>query len=286
MSDSIFSPDGKFLWTGSEWIPAPPQEIDQINESPIIQSGDITDSVVMGDVDNSTTVVVNQHTGDIENYLRLMLESFVLGNFQEAKNYFKEARKINTKQTDEIYNEKYRETVNEIRLKKMVEYCASANPPDKCGGCSTLFNKAFLFSLNPLLEMYDSIKSDGEREAQYQGLIVIINWCKKWYGIFQFLTVHDEPIVDFLRQEFSNCGQSEIADVKIEVLQAHIKEQNKGIIIASINKNLLDASNYYPFVCFNCYWSRDFLIKMYKEILKPEINRKCQFFHSKKCSKK
>ena len=228
MSDSIFSPDGKFLWTGSEWIPAPPQEIDQINESPIIQSGDITDSVVMGDVDNSTTVVVNQHTGDIENYLRLMLESFVLGNFQEAKNYFKEARKINTKQTDEIYNEKYRETVNEIRLKKMVEYCASANPPDKCGGCSTLFNKAFLFSLNPLLEMYDSIKSDGEREAQYQGLIVIINWCKKWYGIFQFLTVHDEPIVDFLRQEFSNCGQSEIADVKIEVLQAHIKEQNKG----------------------------------------------------------
>ena len=117
MSDSIFSPDGKFLWTGSEWITLP-QEIDQINESPIIQSGDITDSVVMGDVDNSTTVVVNQHTGDIENYLRLMLESFVLGNFQEAKNYFKEARKINTKQTDEIYNEKYRETVNEIRLKK------------------------------------------------------------------------------------------------------------------------------------------------------------------------
>jgi len=25
MSDSIFSPDGKFMWTGSEWIPAPPQ---------------------------------------------------------------------------------------------------------------------------------------------------------------------------------------------------------------------------------------------------------------------
>ena len=24
MSDGIFSPDGKFLWTGDEWIPAPP----------------------------------------------------------------------------------------------------------------------------------------------------------------------------------------------------------------------------------------------------------------------
>ena len=24
MSDSIMSPDGNFMWTGSEWIPAPP----------------------------------------------------------------------------------------------------------------------------------------------------------------------------------------------------------------------------------------------------------------------
>ena len=26
MADPIFSPDGKWMWTGSEWIPAPPIE--------------------------------------------------------------------------------------------------------------------------------------------------------------------------------------------------------------------------------------------------------------------
>ena len=24
MTDPVYSPDGKFMWTGSEWIPAPP----------------------------------------------------------------------------------------------------------------------------------------------------------------------------------------------------------------------------------------------------------------------
>jgi len=26
MADPVFSPDGKFMWTGTEWIPAPPIE--------------------------------------------------------------------------------------------------------------------------------------------------------------------------------------------------------------------------------------------------------------------
>ena len=28
MEEAIFSPDGKFMWTGSQWIPAPPEESD------------------------------------------------------------------------------------------------------------------------------------------------------------------------------------------------------------------------------------------------------------------
>ena len=28
MEEAIFSPDGKFMWTGSEWIPAPPEAMD------------------------------------------------------------------------------------------------------------------------------------------------------------------------------------------------------------------------------------------------------------------
>ena len=27
MADGTYSPDGKFMWTGSEWIPAPPTDL-------------------------------------------------------------------------------------------------------------------------------------------------------------------------------------------------------------------------------------------------------------------
>jgi hypothetical protein len=46
MSDPVFSPDGKLMWTGSEWIPAPPAS----------QSVDVRDSVIMGDVHQETHI--------------------------------------------------------------------------------------------------------------------------------------------------------------------------------------------------------------------------------------
>jgi hypothetical protein len=39
MSDPVMSPDGKFMWSGSEWVPSPPQPI-----------ANLTDSVVSGEI--------------------------------------------------------------------------------------------------------------------------------------------------------------------------------------------------------------------------------------------
>ena len=50
MSDTVLSPDGKFLWTGSEWIPAPP---------PSGQNLAMQDSVIGGDVIHNKTVINN-----------------------------------------------------------------------------------------------------------------------------------------------------------------------------------------------------------------------------------
>ena len=41
MSEPVYSPDGKFMWSGSEWIPAPPKASQTLN---------MQDSVVGGDV--------------------------------------------------------------------------------------------------------------------------------------------------------------------------------------------------------------------------------------------
>jgi hypothetical protein len=43
MAPPTFSPDGKFMWTGSEWIPAPPGSTQTANVN-------LQDSVVGGDV--------------------------------------------------------------------------------------------------------------------------------------------------------------------------------------------------------------------------------------------
>ena len=47
MSDPIFSPDGKFMWSGTEWIPAPPSGGNAI---------EMKDSVIGGDVVSNTTI--------------------------------------------------------------------------------------------------------------------------------------------------------------------------------------------------------------------------------------
>ena len=65
MTAPVMSPDGQFMWTGAEWIPAPPNS----NFSPI----NVQDSVVMGNITNITN---NNSQNDIENYFLTMLDAF------------------------------------------------------------------------------------------------------------------------------------------------------------------------------------------------------------------
>ena len=55
MSDPVMSPDGKFMWTGSEWIPAPPTTESEPQENSE-QSLNMQDSVIGGDVVHSTVI--------------------------------------------------------------------------------------------------------------------------------------------------------------------------------------------------------------------------------------
>ena len=55
MSDPVISPDGKFMWTGSEWIPAPPTQESE-PQVPSEQILNMQDSVVGGDVVHKTVI--------------------------------------------------------------------------------------------------------------------------------------------------------------------------------------------------------------------------------------
>jgi len=55
VTNPTFSPDGKFMWTGSEWIPAPPAaEVESPNTGD--QQINMQDSVIGGDVVHSTVI--------------------------------------------------------------------------------------------------------------------------------------------------------------------------------------------------------------------------------------
>ena len=62
MSDPVYSPDGKWMWSGTEWIPVPPTSEPQQQASPN-QALNMQDSVVSGDIVHST--VINNDVGAV-----------------------------------------------------------------------------------------------------------------------------------------------------------------------------------------------------------------------------
>lgn len=59
----MLSPDGKYLWTGTEWIPAPP------TDSPTPSMINLTDSVIAGDVTINQSVDTEQIISQMKNEL-------------------------------------------------------------------------------------------------------------------------------------------------------------------------------------------------------------------------
>ena len=52
MVDTVYSPDGKFMWTGTEWIPIPPTSVSESSDQSLLMQ----DSVISGDVVHSTVI--------------------------------------------------------------------------------------------------------------------------------------------------------------------------------------------------------------------------------------
>ena len=55
MAGGTFSPDGKYMWTGSEWIPAPPKGDDEEKVAPQ-NTLNMQDSVMSGDIVHNTVI--------------------------------------------------------------------------------------------------------------------------------------------------------------------------------------------------------------------------------------
>ena len=74
MADPVFSPDGKWMWTGSEWIPAPPSSASSADSTINLQ-----DSMMSGDVN------VEQNSNDASSTINLK-DSAMSGDINITQN--------------------------------------------------------------------------------------------------------------------------------------------------------------------------------------------------------
>ena len=91
MPDTVLSPDGKYLWTGSEWIPAPPANNQNLN---------MQDSVIGGDVIHNKTVI-NNDVDAVTGAVISALERLGMVNKYETSSKMEEVIETEISQTDD-----------------------------------------------------------------------------------------------------------------------------------------------------------------------------------------
>ena len=117
MSDPVISPDGKFMWTGSEWIPAPPTvsgikttSNDEVKST--FSTNTISDTVIMGDYNIQQTI---QSDTDLENYMKTMVDAYKDLREDRAIEIYELAKKIDYERATSLYNGKYKRYVSTYR---------------------------------------------------------------------------------------------------------------------------------------------------------------------------
>lgn len=96
MSDPIYSPDGKHIWNGTEWVSVP---------QPTEQKNLIQDSVIMGDVKNETNISINNLDAHskIENYCDLYLYRISKDDIDAANEVLEMSKQTNLRITEQVF---------------------------------------------------------------------------------------------------------------------------------------------------------------------------------------
>jgi hypothetical protein len=122
------SPDGSMMWTGTDWIPAPPEN----------QGHSIQDSVVMGDIktevrhehshSHSTTVhntVVHDMEKMVRSHLNTMVDAMAEGRLADSKNIFERAKQIDYELAIKLHDGEYHPRIVNALCSDAENYCYS-----------------------------------------------------------------------------------------------------------------------------------------------------------------
>jgi hypothetical protein len=128
MPEKVLSPDGSMMWTGTDWIPAPPEN----------QGHSIQDSVVMGDIktevrhehshSHSTTVhntVVHDMEKMVRSHLNTMVDAMAEGRLTDSKNIFERAKQIDYDLAISLHDGEYHPRIVNALCSDAENYCYS-----------------------------------------------------------------------------------------------------------------------------------------------------------------
>ena len=220
MSTPVISPDGNFIWTGTEWIPNPPS---------VSNNNTINDSVVMGGIVNQTTYVVADNQGKIENYLKLMLDSYTSGNKNQGLAFCKDAQKIDYIEALKIYESKYKFKINQLRCQEMnsllnvtKDMRKKFNNPHMCLGQWTIIHDCYL-----------EVKNDNSEFHVLEALNNLVKFIEIWYDTN--ITQSGFDVEDYLLAEYKaiqkeNVGSQMIAKAK----ELRKSKQGEDLILAGV----------------------------------------------------
>ena len=218
MSDPVMSPDGKHMWTGTEWIPAPPQSSETIvadnvyseSKSP---TNTISDTVIMGDYTIQQTI---QQTSDIENYMKTMIDAYKDGREERAIEIYELAKKIDYDNATSLYNGKYRREVSYHRSAILMKQLELIKEETK------------IFEHSDAYEMYrqrekrcKSLILTAENLYQYDKHSVMV--AELFYEIWSYVPGYlkggryDNPV--WLADQFLECGDDERSEEIIRILE-------------------------------------------------------------------
>ncbi len=103
MTSPTFSPDGQWMWNGSEWIPAPP------TSNAVTQ---LSDTVVMGNVNTNTnyTTILNSQT-NIRNHMNAMVDALSVDDEDRATYIFDTAKKEDYNLAMQLFNGEFHDKI-------------------------------------------------------------------------------------------------------------------------------------------------------------------------------
>ena len=151
----VYSPDGQYMWTGKEWIPAPPKNTS--NQS------NIHDSVVMGDV---TTIMNVGNTAEVKNYILTLIDRLRQGRFEKAQESLDLAKKINHAEATKAYTHEYKSEISEAWRFGLVEYYRS-NLKGKAPALWNHSGDTMLPLIGPLGHFYSTLETLLDYNPEY-----------------------------------------------------------------------------------------------------------------------